>query len=221
MERVMSAETDHDMSNGPLQMSEEGILDRLAQVLMALSDVAAGDYGVRLGEDLPEHNPFGALARGLNEMVHALEDARKAAESYQSDLEEKLRVIGLQQQAIRELSSPVIEVWERVLCLPVVGMVDTARSAQMTEALLREVVEKGGEYVIIDITGIEVMDTHTADHFLRMAKAVQLLGARCVLSGINPNIAQTIVHMGVDMAGIETHRSLRNALTHYVRLPQK
>jgi rsbT co-antagonist protein RsbR len=216
----MMAELTKDMSEGPLQMREEDILDRLAQVLMALSDVAAGDYGVRVPEDLPEQSPLGALSRGLNEMVHALDDARKSAVTYQRDLEEKIRVISLQQQAIRELSSPVIEVWERVLCLPVVGMVDTARSAQMTEALLREVVEKGGEYVIIDITGIEVMDTHTADHFLRMAKAVQLLGARCVLSGINPNIAQTIVHMGVDMTGIETHRSLRNALTHYVRAPR-
>jgi rsbT co-antagonist protein RsbR len=70
---------------------------------------------------------------------------------------------------------------------------------------------------IIDITGIEVMDTSTADHFIRMAKSVRLLGAECVLTGINPQIAQTVVHMGVDMAGVVTHRSLRDALQYFVR----
>ncbi|MFW6031096.1 MAG: STAS domain-containing protein [Myxococcota bacterium] len=205
------------MDHQAMDMTDEEVLDRFAQVLMALSDVAAGDYEIRLPHDLPDNHPFGALARGLNEMVAALGDAQTKAREYQNDLEEKLRVISAQQEAIRELSSPVIEVWRGVLCLPVVGMVDTARSAQMTEALLRAVVEKQAQYAIIDITGIEVMDTHTADHFLRMAKAVHLLGARCVLSGINPNIAQTIVHMGVDMGGIETHRTMRSALAAFVK----
>ncbi|MFW5875757.1 MAG: STAS domain-containing protein [Myxococcota bacterium] len=205
------------MDHQAMDMTDEEVLDRFAQVLMALSDVAAGDYKIRLPHDLPDNHPFGALARGLNEMVAALGDAQTKAREYHNDLEEKLRVISAQQEAIRELSSPVIEVWRGVLCLPVVGMVDTARSAQMTEALLRAVVEKQAQYAIIDITGIEVMDTHTADHFLRMAKAVHLLGARCVLSGINPNIAQTIVHMGVDMGGIETHRTMRSALAAFVK----
>ncbi|MFW6197285.1 MAG: STAS domain-containing protein, partial [Myxococcota bacterium] len=164
------------MDHQAMDMTDEEVLDRFAQVLMALSDVAAGDYEIRLPHDLPDNHPFGALARGLNEMVAALGDAQTKAREYQNDLEEKLRVISAQQEAIRELSSPVIEVWRGVLCLPVVGMVDTARSAQMTEALLRAVVEKQAQYAIIDITGIEVMDTHTADHFLRMAKAVHLLG---------------------------------------------
>jgi rsbT co-antagonist protein RsbR len=86
----------------------------------------------------------------------------------------------------------------------------------MTGALLQTIVTKQARYAIIDITGIEVMDTRTVDHFLRMAKAVRLLGAECALTGISPHIAQTVVHMGLDLSDITTHRSLRDALTAYV-----
>src|SRR5690606_10650771 len=98
---------------------------------------------------------------------------------------------------------------------------DTTRSAEMTDALLRAVVEKKATCAIIDITGIEVMDTGTADHFMRMARAVRLLGAQCFLTGISPAIAQTIVHMGVDLRGIVTYRSLRDALQAYVQSMQR
>jgi rsbT co-antagonist protein RsbR len=93
---------------------------------------------------------------------------------------------------------------------------DTTRSAEMTDSLLKTVVERSARCAIIDITGIDVMDTGTADHFIRMAKAVQLLGAECVLTGINPHIARTLVQMGVTLTGITTHRSLRTALQRFV-----
>jgi rsbT co-antagonist protein RsbR len=133
------------------------------------------------------------------------------------ELEEKLKTIEQQRVAIRELSTPVIEIWDGVLCMPVVGVMDTSRSADMTDALLRAIVEKKVRHAVIDITGIEVMDTRTADHFIRMAKAVRLLGANCALTGISPGIAQTIVNMDLDLGGIVTHRSLREALQFYVR----
>ena len=88
----------------------------------------------------------------------------------------------------------------------------------MTEALLSAIVEKKADCAIIDITGIQVMDTRVVDHFLRMARAVRLMGARCVLSGVHPNVSQTIVHMGLDLRGIETHRSMRDALSAFVGL---
>ena len=124
------------------------------------------------------------------------------------------------QAAIRELSTPVIEVWNGVLCLPIVGVMETSRSAEMTETLLRAVVDKRARCAIVDVTGIEVMDTGTASHFLQMAKAVRLLGAECVLTGITPGLAQTMVHMGVDLSGITTHRSLRDALGRYIAFNQ-
>jgi rsbT co-antagonist protein RsbR len=197
---------------------DEEAFDRIAQILIVMSDVANGDLSTRLPRTLPDDHPFGALFLAVNEMVESLQKEKERSATYQRDLEEKLATIERQRAAIRELSTPIMEVWDGVLCLPVVGVIDTTRSAEMTDALLRAVVEKDVACTIIDITGIEVMDTRTADHFLRMAKAVRLLGARCVLTGINPNIAQTIVHMGVDLTGIETHRTLRDALQHYVKV---
>jgi rsbT co-antagonist protein RsbR len=192
------------------------VYDKIADILVVLSDVGGGDYSSRLRTDLPENHPLGALFTGINEMVDALAAEQKRNEQYQRELEEKLAMIEQQRAAIRELSTPIIEVWDGILCLPVVGIMDSTRSAEMTDALLRAVVGSRAACTIIDITGIEVMDTGTADHFIRMTKAVRLLGAECVLTGINPQIAQTIVHMGVEMAGVTTHRSLRDALQHFV-----
>jgi len=192
------------------------IHDRVAEMLRVLSAVGTGEYGNRLPTDLPESHPLAELYTGVNEMIDALASEQQRVVEYQRDLEEKLNTIELQRAAIRELSTPIMEVWEGILCLPVVGIMDSSRSADMTDALLKAVVSTRARCTIIDITGIEVMDTSTADHFIRMAKAVRLLGAECVLTGINPQIAQTIVHMGVDMEGVTTHRSLRDALTHFV-----
>lgn len=201
----------------------EEVYGKIADILVVLADVGNGDYTVRLESQFPETHPLGALCAGINEMITSLAAEKERSEKYQRELEEKLAMIEKQREAIRELSTPIMEVWDKILCLPIVGVMDSMRSADMTDALLRAVVSTGARSAIIDITGIEVMDTRTADHFVRMAKAVGLLGAECVLTGINPQIAQTIVHMGIDMAGVRTHRSLRDALVHFVRLkrPQK
>jgi len=192
------------------------INDRVAEMLRVLAAVGLGEYSNRLDAVLPADHPLAALYVGVNEMIEALAVEQQRAVEYQRELEERLTTIDQQRAAIRELSTPIMEVWEGILCLPVVGIMDSSRSADMTDALLKSVVSTRARCTIIDITGIEVMDTSTADHFIRMAKAVRLLGAECVLTGINPQIAQTIVHMGVDMEGITTHRSLRDALTHFV-----
>jgi len=195
----------------------EEVYSKIADILLTLADVGNGDYTVRLESGLPESHPLGALCAGINDMIQSLGDENARGEKYRKELEEKLGTIDRQREAIRELSTPIMEVWDKILCLPIVGVIDSMRSSEMTDALLRAVVSSGAHSVIIDITGIEVMDTRTADHFVRMAKAVGLLGAECVLTGINPQIAQTIVHMGIDMAGVRTHRSLRDALYHFVR----
>ncbi len=194
----------------------EALAERIADILLTLADVGAGDYSVRLDTNLPESDPFGALRVAINEMVESLEDAAARSQAYQRELEDKIVTIERQREAIRELSTPIMEVWDGVLCLPIVGVMDSHRSAEMTESLLQAIVDKGALCAIIDITGIEAMDTRTADHFLRMAKAVRLLGAHCVLTGINPAIAQTVVHIGVDLQGIQTHRSLRDGLRQWV-----
>ncbi|HVJ90859.1 MAG TPA: STAS domain-containing protein [Labilithrix sp.] len=199
----------------------ENDLERIADILRVVADVSRGDYASRLQCDLPAGHSMTILYEGINTMVSSLESASQRSVTYQKELEEKLATIELQRAAIRELSIPIIEVWDGILCLPVVGILDSTRSADMTEALLAAIVEKHASCVIIDITGIQVMDTGTADHFLRMAKAVRLLGAACVLTGINPRIAQTMVHMGVDMTGVVTHRSLRNGLQQFISARNK
>jgi len=196
--------------------SEQQILESVADALLALSNVGYGDYTTRLELQEGDTSPLASLYAGINDMIAALGTEQEKARSYQQDLEGKLATIERQRIAIQELSTPIMEVWDGVLCVPVVGLMDTARSSEMTNTLLRAVVDKGAKCAIIDITGIDVMDTRTVDHFVRMAKAVRLLGSECVLTGMNPHIAQTCVHMGLDLSNVITHRNLRDALQQYV-----
>ena len=201
------------------QLSEDEldeIRESVADALLVLSNAALGDCSAQLDVDLHGSNPLSFLLAAINELISTLGTEQEQGAAFRRELEEKLATVEQQRSAIRSLSTPIIEVWRGVLCLPVVGVMDTARSAEMTSALLQTIVEKGTKYAIIDITGIDVMDTRTVDHFIRMAKAIRLLGAECALTGLNPHIAQTIVHMGLDLSDIVTHRSLRDALHRYV-----
>jgi rsbT co-antagonist protein RsbR len=193
------------------------VIDGVANILMVVSDVAAGDYAIRLPEQYGTESPLGALHAGINEMIASLEQEEQRSTAYREELEEKLATIELQRAAIRELSTPIMEVWRGVLCLPIIGVMDSERSAEMTQTLLMAVVAKRASYIIVDITGIEMMDTATVDHFIRMARSVHFLGAECVLTGVNPTIAMTIVQMGVELGDVTSFRSLRAALEHYVR----
>ena len=199
-----------------IQLDDERVMEGVAEALLVLSNVRYGDFEGRVQVELPEDTPLGALFSGLNEMIDALEAERDRSRAYQAQLEEKLATIEQQRAAIRELSAPIMEVWKGVLCLPIVGVMDTVRSSETTDALLQAVAEMGAKCTIVDITGIEVMDTRTVDHFVKMARAVRLLGAHCMLTGVSPSIADTVVQMGLDLSGIETHRTLREALTAYV-----
>src|SRR5690606_31304093 len=182
----MPEEGEEDQVNATNGMSDEQILESVADALLTLANVGFGDYSTRLDVAEEDETPLGSLYRGINEMIESLGAEQRKSKAYQADLEEKLETIEKQRAAIRELSTPIMEVWDGVLCLPVVGVMDTMRSVEMTNALLQSVVEKKTRCIIIDITGIDVMDTRTVDHFMRMARAVRLLGSECVLTGINP-----------------------------------
>jgi rsbT co-antagonist protein RsbR len=192
------------------------IRDTVIDALLVLSNAAQGDCSSQVEVDTHGSNPLAFLMGAVNDLIFTLGTEQEQSLVFRRELDERLATIEQQRSAIRSLSTPVIEVWRGVLCLPVVGVMDTARSAEMTSALLTTIVEKGSKYAIIDITGIDVMDTRTVDHFIRMAKAIRLLGAECALTGLNPHIAQTVVHMGLDLSDIVTHRSLRDALFRYV-----
>jgi rsbT co-antagonist protein RsbR len=194
-------------------------LDGLRSVIRA---VAAGETPRSLEIQFPESHPVGALTLSINAMMEALDDSRKHSESYSRELAEKIETIERQQAAIRELSTPIIEVWPGVLCAPIIGVLDSGRATEMTRTLLATIVQKKTPLVIIDVTGIDAMDTRASDNFVRMARSVRLLGAKCVLSGVHPNIARTIVQLGIDLSGIESYRTMREALYRFVRtLPQQ
>lgn len=131
---------------------------------------------------------------------------------------EKLEIITRLRTAVEQLSTPILELWEDVLALPVIGIVDSRRSAEMMERLLHEIVQKQSRFVIIDLTGVEVIDTSTADHFMKLVKAVGLIGARCVLTGIRPAVAQTLVDLDVSFGQLETLRNLRHGLRYCLRV---
>ena len=192
------------------------LMAHLAGLLQVIQKVGAGENVARLDSPYPESHPVGALVASLNEMMGALAEARERSEEYSRELQDKLVAIERQEAAIAELSTPILQVWEGVLCMPIVGIMDSARTSEMARTLLATIVQTKARLALIDITSIQLMDTRAVDHFIRMARAVRLLGARCVLSGVHPNVSQTIVHMGIELKGIETHRSMRDALRQHV-----
>ena len=121
-------------------------------------------------------------------------------------------VIAQQRATISELQMPVIQVWDRILALPIVGTLDTARTQEMNEALLQKIVETGAEIVIIDLTGVPIVDTAVAKHLLETVTAARLLGAQVMLVGMAPRIAITLVHLGIDLSGILTRGTLAQGL---------
>jgi rsbT co-antagonist protein RsbR len=129
-------------------------------------------------------------------------------EAYQKGRDE---VILRQQQELLELSTPVVRLWDDILALPLIGTLDSARTQVVMESLLQEIVTSGASIAIIDITGVPTVDTLVAQHLLKTVAAARLMGADCIISGIRPQIAQTIVHLGVALGDVTTKASLADA----------
>jgi rsbT co-antagonist protein RsbR len=117
-----------------------------------------------------------------------------------------------QQATIEELETPVIEVWDGILALPIIGTVDTARAQAMTERLLQRIVETKSEIVLVDITGVPVVDTAVSRHLLETIAASRLLGAEVLLVGLTSRTAMTLVHLGLDLSGVTTRTTLAKGL---------
>ncbi len=121
-------------------------------------------------------------------------------------------VINRQQQELLELSTPVVKLWDGILALPMIGTLDSARTQIVMESLLQKIVETESQIAILDITGVPTVDTLVAQHLLKTVTALRLMGAECIISGVRPQIAQTIVHLGVDLQGVTTKANLADAL---------
>lgn len=131
------------------------------------------------------------------------------AEAYQQSRQD---VIRRQQEELLELSTPVVKLWDGILALPIVGTLDSARTQIVMESLLEAIVNTNSQIAIIDITGVPTVDTVVAQHLLKTVTAARLMGADCIISGVRPQIAQTIVHLGIDLLGVTTKATLAGAL---------
>jgi len=123
-------------------------------------------------------------------------------------------VILRQTDEIAEISTPVIRVWEGILALPIIGTLDSARTQVVMENLLQQIVESGSSIAILDISGVPAVDSLVAQHLIKTVSATRLMGAECIISGIRPEIAQTVVHLGIDLSNIVTKATLASALKH-------
>jgi rsbT co-antagonist protein RsbR len=130
------------------------------------------------------------------------------ADAFQATRE---KFIARQQEELMELSTPVVKLWDGILALPIIGTLDSARTQVVMESLLSAVVQTNSRVAIIDITGVPTVDTLVAQHLLKTITAARLMGADCIISGVRPQIAQTIVHLGIDLAGVITKAKLADA----------
>ena len=156
-----------------------------------------------------EDNPA-ALAEQILEISQLLDGlGMHTIRTFQKSRE---AVIKRQQEELLELSTPVVKLWEGVLALPMIGTLDSQRTQVVMESLLQRIVDTGSEIAIIDITGVPTVDTLVAQHLLKTVTAIRLMGADCIISGVRPQIAQTIVHLGLDLQGVVTKANLADAL---------
>jgi rsbT co-antagonist protein RsbR len=156
---------------------------------------------------------FANDADALGREIWALTRALDKLGVYTTEIYQKTReaVISRQQQELLELSTPVVRLWDGILALPLIGTLDSERTQVVMENLLQNIVDTGSGIAIIDITGVSLVDTLVAQHLLKTVAAARLMGADCIISGIRPQIAQTIVHLGVDLADVISKATLADA----------
>ena len=156
---------------------------------------------------------FGNDAQGLGDAIWSSTNLLDKLGLYTTEMHQKRReeVISRQQQELLELSTPVVELWDGILALPLIGTLDSARTQVVMESLLERIVETSAKIAIIEITGVPTVDTLVAQHLLKTVAAARLMGADCIISGIRPQIAQTIVHLGVDLSSVVTKATLADA----------
>jgi len=190
---------------------------RVEHIEDVLASIAAGELDARIESEFEDD--LSGIEAALNLLIDDLSYELKSREEAQKELEEKLskiqeqqKTIVQQQEDLLELSSPVTKVWDNILILPVIGTLDSQRAQIMMENLLQKIVETGCTMTILDITGVPTVDTQVANHLIKTVTSARLLGADCIISGISPAIAQTIVHLGIDLSVINTKATLQSAM---------
>ena len=180
-------------------------LVELLRLLTRQSDVIFAALEEDYGNDAPRLAAAGRVYAKLRAAL-SVRVGEVYADLRTQEVEEANRKV------IRELSTPVIQVWEGVLVMPLVGVVDSTRANQMTEQLLTRITELSTRIVILDVTGVPTVDTEVANHFIRATRAARLLGATSIMVGITPKVAQTLVRLDIDLGRLETYSDLRSGL---------
>ena len=196
--------------------------ERIERIENVLASVAAGDMDARIESETEDD--LSGIEAAIDLLIDDLTDELKQREKMQKEVEDKLskiqdqqKTIFQQQEDLLELSSPVSKVWDNVLILPVIGTLDSQRTQIMMENLLEKIVETGCTLAIMDITGVPTVDTQVANHLLKTVTSARFLGAECIISGISPAIAQTIVHLGIDLSSVKTKATLQDAMIFAMR----
>lgn len=200
--------------------------NRIDNIEDILASVAAGELDLRIESDTDDD--LSGVEQAINILIDDLTHELKKSLKIKGELEDKLQKIQDQQKTIlqqqedlMELSSPVSKVWDNILILPVIGTLDSQRTQIMMENLLQKIVSTGCTTAILDITGVATVDTQVANHLLKTVTAARLLGAECIVSGISPAIAQTIVHLGINLTNILTKATLQDAMIYSMKKNQQ
>lgn len=164
----------------------------------------------------PDKSQLAEAGQLLNELLDLHERDLKRLGQTRDELDDLRTQLEIQRASWRELSTPLIEVWPRVLCLPLIGAIDTLRSKELMERLLSAVSERQARLVIVDITTIQRINPVTAQHLLAIARAVRLLGGEFAISGISPHVAATMISQGLDFSAMKSTRTLYDALAGYI-----
>lgn len=210
-------------STGTINIDEPGWVD-LRQLLAEISQsrvrqgfspIETASFIFSLKKPIFEllRNKFSDSPQTISDEIAATSNLFDDLGLYVIDVYQKAReqVILRQQQELLELSTPVVQLWQNVLALPLIGTLDSGRTQVVMESLLQKIVETGARIAIIDITGVPTVDTLVAQHLLKTIAAARLMGADCIISGIRPQIAQTIVHLGVNLEDVITKATLADA----------
>jgi rsbT co-antagonist protein RsbR len=204
---------------------------RVQRVIDAISMIGVGELATAL-ETLPEplavRDPFDMLEACVRVLIGEVraaqaesERANGALEASRQQLVDKLAVIQRQTVALADLSTPIIEVWDRTLVLPIIGAIDHARAAAISEALLLEISRRRARDVLLDLTGVAVVDAATFEHLVGLGRAASLIGARCTLIGLRPSVAATVVEMGLDIGALRTLSTLKEGLFAVIAASQR
>lgn len=195
----------------PMSLAAQGA--SISDAMMFVRNAACPD-GAWLNASARPIEGGGAISvlRDVTEQKRLEDDLAARNEALAARDAEKTRLVERLRLAVDELSTPVLDVWDEVLALPIIGVLDAERSARMVERLLDQVTERRSRFVIVDLTGVELVDASTADQIVNMVRAVRLLGAEFMLSGIQPRVASMLVDLGVEFRGFRTTQTLKQAL---------